>query len=116
MTAKQFTVFDVETRIAAACITCTDEALPEQVKDGQIAIEGRWRSARLNELNEPTNDPARRDSATRDQRRGARLARVEELESKSLRRMRELLIQLTDDPQLKALDQEIANDRQNLRD
>lgn len=111
--SAQFTLFDLATRKPIRCVTCRSDWLV--VPEGQIAIEGHHRGAvRLNAENKPEPDQERARIAEREQRRSARQARIEELERKQARRVREILA--ASDPQLKEIDDEIAQLRAKLAD
>lgn len=114
MSAEAFTIFDLATRAEVRCVTCLKEKLREFVKEGQIAVPGRHRGMRLNDANEPEADAERDAAALRRSRRSARMAQIEELERKTLRRLREVLA--AQDPQLKAIDDQIAALRADLQD
>lgn len=114
MTSREFTIFDLQTRLPVRCVTCSDDRIAQRVAEGQIAIPGRLQAMRLNDANEPELDVQRAATARREARKAARMAQIEELERKMLRRVREVLA--AQDPQLKALDDQIAQLRADLTD
>jgi hypothetical protein len=108
-----YTVFDEVTRKPLERITCCENHLQSHVKAGHIAIKGRfdW-STVLNGDGIPQVDKALSAAVKQEMRRTARLLRIEELERKQHRRVREILEDA--DPQLKAISQEIAALRAEL--
>lgn len=111
--AKTFTVFDASTRRPVSHITCDADQLSAQIREGQIAVEGRFAwSCRLDESGVPVDDETEKQRAQADRKRQSLMARIEELERKQHRRVRELLE--ADDPQLSRLSAEIAPLRAEL--
>lgn len=109
---SEFTIFDLQTRRAVRCVTCPESKVAERVEAGQVAIPGRFRAMRLNDNNEPEPDTDLASALRREARKAARMAQIEELERKMLRRVREVLA--AQDPQLKALDDQIVQLRADL--
>lgn len=117
MSAKEFTIFDLATRLPVTCVTGPDEAIEARVKKGQVAIEGRHRGAvRLNEAGEVERDEIAASALVQERLVSARKGQIEELERKQARIIRELTIDptvvgedgKTPPERLRALDQEIA--------
>lgn len=105
--AQTFTVFDETTRLPLSRITCDPDQIGSYVKEGQRALPGRleWTS-RLSDDGTAVADQQRERAVARERRRQAAQIRIEELERKMLRRVREVLA--ANDARLKQIDDEIV--------
>jgi hypothetical protein len=105
--AETFTIFDEVTRKPISRVTCDKELISVHVKEGQLAILGRYDAAvLLSPLGTVVADQQHARDLAKSRRRDACLMRIEELERKMLRRVRELLA--ADDPMMKEFDDEAA--------
>lgn len=112
MSAQTYTVFDLSTGRPVSCVTCRKEVLADHIRDGQVAIPGRLLDMLLNEVGDVQPNTAGIEAKRRAASRNARMASIEELERKQARRVRELLAE--SDPQLKAIEDQIAELRADL--
>lgn len=114
MNALIYTIFDKETRLPLGHVTCAREQLDGNVREGCLAIEGRFEAdhTRLGDDDRPVTDHGRAENDAQMRARAHKLAQIEELERRQARRVRELLAQ--GDERLREIDQEIARIRSQL--
>jgi hypothetical protein len=91
---ETYTVFDEVTRLPVCILTCTQDQLSKNVRAGQIAVPGRFPGARLNDADEPEPNTDRASEAQTERSRVAAQARTEELERRSIRSLREAVLEL----------------------
>lgn len=108
-----FTIFDEATRRPVSRVTCDEDQIEQHVKEGQRALRGRldW-TTRLTDEGEAVADQQRERLVARERRKQAAQIRIEELERKMLRRVREVLA--ASDPQLQQIDDEVTALRASL--
>lgn len=115
MKSNVYTLADVTTGRLVAHIECSNEQLSGNILPGCVAMPGRYdlgtkrRDVDTGEIVDGNGIlKSFEDAATRERLQ----ARIDEIERKTLRRMREILAE--SDPQLKASDQEIEDLRSRL--
>jgi hypothetical protein len=113
--AEAFTIFDEVTRRPVSRITCDADQIDTYLTPGQRAVPGRhdW-ATKLDEDGDVITDQQQERNLARDRRRQASMARIEELERKQQRRVRELLA--ASDPTMMAYEEEIAQLRAIMGD
>jgi hypothetical protein len=114
VSTQTYTVFDLVTRTPVRFVTCQESALPNYIREGQLAIAGRHLDMRLNDANEPEPDVAGAMIRERESRRNSRLAQIDAIERKMLRRVREILA--AQDPMMKEFEDQVAAIRDSMRD
>lgn len=114
--AETWTIFDTETRLPLALVTCTESQLAQQVQDGQIAVKGSCDlcSTKLGENGEFELDSKQEGESLKEKKREVLLARLKEIDSRQHRRVRELLAE--SDEMLRMMEQEAAQLRVELAD
>jgi predicted RNase H-like nuclease (RuvC/YqgF family) len=91
---ETYTVFDEATRLPVCILTCTPDQLSKNLKAGQIVVPGRFPGTRLNDADEPEPDTDRASEVQTERSRVAAQARTEELERRSIRALREAVLEL----------------------
>lgn len=110
---EAFTIFDEVTRLPVSRITCDADQIDTYIKPGQRAVSGRhdW-STKLDEDGGVVTDQQRERTLVLERRRQASMARIEELERRQHRRVREILA--ASDPRMMEIEQEIAGLRASI--